>query len=181
MITRRLIKTMVENVSGIQDISVRNREDEYVQTRWVYFKLCRMFLPAESNSLPKIGQTVDRDHASVLHGLKKFDFFYSKDFFENKRNMYSDVYLRLHEMDQNSSLVENFNNLQDLEQFYRIKHIKLITKSHSVISTLSKKIDLLTQNELIKKILTLDAQEIEELEERLEVFFKVKKALKQVK
>ena len=64
------IQRLVENHLEIPDIKIKSRQRDYVYARFLYFKLahnvCR-------TSLTKIAQVVDRDHATVIHGIKQFD------------------------------------------------------------------------------------------------------------
>jgi len=64
------IKRLVENHLEIPDLKIKSRQRDYVNARFLYFKIahnvCR-------TSLTKIAQVVDRDHATVIHGIKQFD------------------------------------------------------------------------------------------------------------
>lgn len=64
------IKRLVENHLELPDIKIVSRQRDYVHARFLYFKIahnvCR-------TSLTKIAQVVDRDHATVIHGMKQFD------------------------------------------------------------------------------------------------------------
>ena len=48
--------------------NVRTRK--YVYARAIYFKLCKEFTHA---SLVEIGESVNKEHATVIHGLRVFD------------------------------------------------------------------------------------------------------------
>jgi len=178
MLTSRIIKIVVENVSGINDLSIKSRKRFYCDIRFVYFKLCDMYKSAINESTTSIGKTVNRDHATMLHGVKKFNQLYNTPTF-----LGSDVYVKcLTELYKLNVDIENVDNIireYDVKMYYRIQHIKLTEKAHSVISNMQRKIDLLTSNNLVKKLLTLEAQELKEAEERLEVFFKVKEKLRE--
>ena len=54
------------------DISSPIRQRSYVYGRAMYFQLSRSFT---THSLTDIGSVVNKDHASVLHGLKIFKNF----------------------------------------------------------------------------------------------------------
>jgi len=54
------------------DFTVRNRQRHNVYQRAVFFALCRDLTPY---ALVDIGEVVNRDHASVLHGIKLFKNF----------------------------------------------------------------------------------------------------------
>jgi len=66
------------------DFSKKNRQRHHVYQRAVFFRLCRDLTPY---ALTDIGAVIDKDHASVLHGLKLFKNF--KDWGE-------DIYLSIY-------------------------------------------------------------------------------------
>jgi hypothetical protein len=66
------------------DFSKKNRQRHNVYQRAVFFRLCRDLTPY---ALTDIGAVIDKDHASVLHGLKLFKNF--KDWGE-------DIYLSIY-------------------------------------------------------------------------------------
>ncbi len=63
------------------DFSNKDRQRHSVYQRAVFFKLCRDLTPY---SLSAIGAVVNKDHASVLHGLKLF---------KNFQDWHEDMYL----------------------------------------------------------------------------------------
>lgn len=63
------IKELVENYYGIS-LELKSRQRLYIEARYIYFYLCRNFT---NFSLAKIGESVGKDHATVLNGLKKLD------------------------------------------------------------------------------------------------------------
>lgn len=70
--TMKMLKEIMKLVSeqyGL-DITQTNRRKDLVMARWVYYKLCRDFTPA---SLAEIGKSLNKNHATVLHGLKGFE------------------------------------------------------------------------------------------------------------
>ena len=180
MITKKIIKTLIETYSGIEDISIRSRKLYINDCRAVYYKLCRTFPIEGAGSYDAIGKLLNRNHATVLHGVKSFDNVYdTKGFLAN--NVYHKCYEKLCSMIDNDKDIIEFLDSVDLKQYYRIKHILLTEKSHEVISLMQRKIDVLTKNELVKKILTLEASEIQELEIKFDNFFKVKAKLNENK
>ena len=66
--TLKEIKTVVEYVCGIR-IHLKNRAPEYVNARIIY---CVLAKENTKYTLEKIGKTIGRDHATVLHGINKF-------------------------------------------------------------------------------------------------------------
>lgn len=64
----KLIKSLLIDLFN-KDFSLKARQRPLVYMRAVYFKLCRDFTPYTTT---EIGASVNRDHATVLHGLKLF-------------------------------------------------------------------------------------------------------------
>ena len=69
------IKQIVESYFEI-NISRNTRKRQYVEARAIYFKLCREFTQL---SLGQIGESVNRDHASVLHGVRSINTWVQVD------------------------------------------------------------------------------------------------------
>jgi len=69
------IKKIVEEVT-LQDIGRNSREAEVVLARNIYFYLAR---DRTKFSLARIGKYVNRNHASVLHGIKTLEGWMSYD------------------------------------------------------------------------------------------------------
>ena len=83
--TTEIVNYLNENL-GI-DIRDRKRTNEYVFARMIYYKLARELT---NLSLERIGQEVDRDHASVIHSLKKFNDALSIPYLEELYNSFLD-------------------------------------------------------------------------------------------
>jgi len=109
-----IIKKIVEE--KFQTRLDRNTRIPYVvYARYIYYRICKDFT---SSSLTQIGGLVNRDHATVLHGLKKFDDLV----FTNDRE-YLDLY---HEI--RDSLLNKLNVLVGEEKYYTID--ELIEQNH---------------------------------------------------
>ena len=72
---KETIKEIVESYFELS-ISRNTRKRQYVEARAIYFKLCREFTQL---SLEQIGESVNRDHASVLHGVKSINTWVQVD------------------------------------------------------------------------------------------------------
>ena len=72
---KETIKEIVESYFELS-ISRNTRKRQYVEARAIYFKLCREFTQL---SLEQIGKSVNRDHASVLHGVKSINTWVEVD------------------------------------------------------------------------------------------------------
>ena len=64
-----IIKNAVQNRFNTF-LDVKSRERDIVYKRAIYYKLAKEFT---KEPLYKIGQEVNKDHATVIHGLKTFD------------------------------------------------------------------------------------------------------------
>lgn len=66
---QNILKLVIDE-TGV-DITSRKRDHKTVINRWIYFKLASEFT---NNSLHKIGAVINKNHATVIHGLKQFEF-----------------------------------------------------------------------------------------------------------
>ena len=98
------IKKIVEVELGI-DLSNKCRDRRSVYARSVYFTLCKDHTIV---SLARIGSIVNRDHATVIHGLKVFKQLK----LYNERN-YLDVYYRVSDVIKRKKLNKAPNALED--------------------------------------------------------------------
>jgi len=64
------ILDMVEHELQLFNLKTKKRTREYAQARFIYFKLAKKF--CKQSSLSAIGRIVNRDHATVINGLKKY-------------------------------------------------------------------------------------------------------------
>lgn len=78
--TLQEIKTLVERDLMV-NLSHKTRKQKFVFARAVYYALSKRFT---KYSLELIGKQVDRDHATVMHGLKVFSQM------ENQASMFED-------------------------------------------------------------------------------------------
>ena len=91
----------LQNKTGL-NIRKRTQIREYFLTRAIYYKLAREYT---FHSLSKIGAEVGKDHATVLHGIKKFDLEMKK-YYPELYDLYTNFKLRYP--------VELFNNDDDI-------------------------------------------------------------------
>tara|TARA_B100001287_G_scaffold276169_1_gene286064 strand:- start:4551 stop:4958 length:408 start_codon:yes stop_codon:yes gene_type:complete len=73
---KRIIKPkeifdLVQYELNIDNLASKTRTREFTQARFIYFVLARKF--CRYASLTAIGREVNRDHATVINGLKKFN------------------------------------------------------------------------------------------------------------
>ena len=58
------------------DISLKSRQYEYVVARACYYKICREIA---GFSFEKIGRSVNKSHATVMHGIRELPFIMKHD------------------------------------------------------------------------------------------------------
>lgn len=155
--TCKEIKEMVNMMSN-QDITINTRKRHIVYLRWIYFKVAKV---VTNNSLDVIGQEVNRDHSSVIHGLNNVEMIL-------KEQYYNDLYLKiLDKINGNTNLfdsdknriIEKYKELQD-------KYNEIIYKRKD-----SKR------EELINSLLELSDDKLIEFQEtRLKPFLLMNKA-----
>ena len=71
----RLLADMVTNITQF-DIRLKTRRREYVEARYIYYKIAK---DTYHYSLSRIGEEVNRDHATVMHGLRNVEGWLSSD------------------------------------------------------------------------------------------------------
>ena len=97
MITMSKIRTAVQDEFKL-NIKRKSRKHIYVVARTVYFKLCKDFT---DYSLQRIGMTLKKDHATVLHAINNIfeSWIFCKNYNVNDKkyiNTYSKIKKRLH-------------------------------------------------------------------------------------
>jgi len=61
------IKTIVEEHFNV-NLKIKSRKKHFVEARYIYFKLCMDY--ADKKTLAAIGKSLNKDHATVLHGIR---------------------------------------------------------------------------------------------------------------
>lgn len=74
MIAINTIKQAVEQYYNI-DLTTVSRERQFVHARAIFFKICRN----QNHSFHSIGNAINKDHATVMHGCRMYDDVYSQD------------------------------------------------------------------------------------------------------
>ena len=78
------ILNTIQKVTGV-DITTKTRKYEFIEARMIYYKLLR----DRGYSLQEIGDTLDKNHATVLHGINVFNDI--KDYDKDLREKYSEA------------------------------------------------------------------------------------------
>jgi len=71
----KIEERLIELILSETDIDIRNnsRKRNVIEIRALYFKLLRDFNPALT--LEQIAETVNKNHATVIHSLKRYDMY----------------------------------------------------------------------------------------------------------
>ena len=85
MITYKYIKELVEDRTEIKDIGIKSRKTKFVDARCCYYKLCYLFV--EDYTTITCAEFVNKDHSTLLNGLKSFEKYYNTNYFK-----FNDVY-----------------------------------------------------------------------------------------
>jgi hypothetical protein len=128
------IKDLVENELGYR-INVNSRKRHIVYGRAIYFKICK---DRTNLSLSRIGETLNLNHATVLHSLKKiFPSFelYNPEYMEiYNRIIATEEYIPKHQ--KLNILQEEHRKLQN--RFKYLKRIKIDPKLRPLLKTIQQ-------------------------------------------
>ena len=97
MITYKLIKSTVESVSKVKDLSLLDRTRYVADCRIVYFGLCRLYLRGSYHNT-NASLAVERTHASGINALSQFDCniysntFKANDVYEKCRDILDSIF-----------------------------------------------------------------------------------------
>ena len=138
-----MIKQVVEEHFKIQ-INSKTRRREYVEARAIYFKLLR---DNTRMSLANIGKTMSRDHATVLHSVRRVDDWIKYD--KQMRQDYNILNDRVkHAIMLNPELL---NQVTTIEGFYEIEYKKLEANHRQLlINNTNKYKELVTKYNYLK-------------------------------
>ena len=157
------------------DIRKRTQKREYFLTRAIYYKLAKEYT---FYSLSKIGSEVGKDHATVLHGIMKFDLEMKK------------YYPELYELYNNFKLrypIELFNNNNDVPAPEEIDSIvrrindmdNQIKSKDAEIKRLNLEIDLMNhrgedqRSEFVKLVSQVPDEQMEVFTQRVKAMVKM--------
>jgi len=102
---KETIKELVNNYFNL-DITRKTRKKEYVEARSYFYKLMREHTPY---SLEQIGKEVNRDHASVLHGIKSLYNWMQQD--TRIRNNYRVLNSQLKSLEHQAEVINIDQNI----------------------------------------------------------------------
>jgi hypothetical protein len=117
--TPKEIKNLVEQETN-NTINTNSRKRNLVYTRAVYFKLCRIHTQLP---LSEIGKAVNKDHATVLHGIKLFNTVlieYEQNYLELFTKLDKEIRKRT------GKKLRHTQKLLNPEVYYRKKYTRLL-------------------------------------------------------
>tara|TARA_R110000803_G_scaffold33964_1_gene74288 strand:- start:263 stop:748 length:486 start_codon:yes stop_codon:yes gene_type:complete len=141
--SKKIIKEIVENYFKI-DIATKTRVRQYVEARAIYYKLLR---DNTRMSLATIGKTMNRDHATALHSIRKIE-----DWLEYDRQLKQD-YKTLNSRVQHAIKLnpDLFNDVESIEDFYEVEYKKLEKKYDQLTKRNTKEYsDIVTKYNFLK-------------------------------
>ena len=160
----QVIREAVEAVTSC-DVVIRTRQVEYVQARMIFYKFAR----ENKQTLQAIGKFLKRDHATVMHSLKKFkqDVQYDSAF-RAKYNAVRDIL-------GNLDIRECENATETLLEAYEMRNANLIKQNAELRAKLSR----LTSDDVIGQMLIgLPDNRIQYfIDNQLKSFVNIEKAL----
>ena len=122
-----IIKSVCEETFDI-DLTKRTRKREYVAKRCIYFKIARSTSGA---SFESIGKSVGRNHATVMHSLKEFEYIIKNDPFYHA--LYIKVRLKCGVIIKNK-----FEKQIDKQEYYLHQNINLKAELKEIVSKWDK-------------------------------------------
>ncbi|BAQ92923.1 ATPase involved in DNA replication initiation (DnaA) [uncultured Mediterranean phage uvMED] len=138
------IKELVETETGLQDIGIKKRTQQYVEARVLYSNLA---LKHTKLSCKRIGEEINRDHSSVVHHKKVFtQWIQLKKFYAQNLNSYK----TLESMLEEEKVVDT--NAIDLYRKYKRESKILLKQNKELLKKLElkqKEIDRLKKYEPI--------------------------------
>lgn len=163
----KLLKDIISQTLSI-DISLKTREQPVVEARFIYFYILR---EKEGLTLQNIGNTLELNHATVLHGFKKAAFWIEQDydFAQKYITCLSNYYKEVYDINKDEEIIElkrklNAKRTIQVEQVYEqtkrpMKRInEVYNKLHILIDKTpeEKAEDLLTRVQAIYNMMQMD-------------------------
>ena len=156
------IKKIIDKVVGF-DIIAKKRNIEYVDARRIFYKIARN---NTKHSYSSIGNTLNRDHATALHGVKQFDIL-----IEQNKNLKYNYELALNIIKDNcfdalkeaKTLIEVKKAYYDLLNENNIKQKKLVIELENLKKEkiqVSKRIETNIKNSTVRDLLSRDDETI---------------------
>ena len=170
-----VIKDIVEEMTGL-DIAIKTRKRNFTDARQIYCKIARDENPSTVTTT-KIGEIINRDHATVIHSVKKAAIIIEQD--PTLMKLYIKIMEVINRIKEDNTVEpqENVQIVDNIEEVYK-------GKLASLKNDYKKKIDVLQlKNKRLEPILEmLEQLPIDQIhnfqETRLKPFIKMFEARK---
>ena len=156
------IKEYIEKITGIEDLSTKIRTRHIAETRFVAFKLTKEMFP--NLGLQGIGNIYNKNHATVINGIKQFDILENLADFKHSKQVYNKTLNYCLSLCKETSFIDlrEKNDLTNLKDYYE-----------KIIKDKDDKINRLTENPLIEKISNLSIEKLNNLNIRVDAFLQM--------
>ena len=174
MVTVKFIKNLVEKKSFLFNLEQKTRTNEITFTRWICFVLAKKYT---KSSLATIGLEFDKDHATVMHGLREFEISSTQKHFEYYQQLYLSCDKVIEEVLDYFGSEKIIMSMQEIE----VKHSEELDKSNALIGSLTKKLHNLEYRPIFEEIALLSEEQLDDFESRTRAFMNMNKKLETVK
>ena len=175
MITPEYVRGLIEHKLNGIDITIKSKKGKFPFYRYVAFALCKIY-GGEKLTLQEIGDFFGgRSHATVLHGFKKFNEFKYQNFFSEFLDLYDFCVTEINKELKLTAQFKPLKTVREVEDHYRIKHIKLVEKSNYVIECLTVKLKNLRHRPIFEEIAGLSDGDLADFEARTKAFLQMKR------
>ena len=114
----KIIREAVETITGC-DTNKVTRVREYVQARAMYYHFARK----SGATLTAIGQSNGKDHATIIHGLKKFEEYHNYD------ELFRKQYRQLQELLVDIHINKEDTASENISEALRLKNEALVQRN----------------------------------------------------
>jgi hypothetical protein len=123
----KIIREAVETITGC-DTNKVTRVREYVQARAMYYHFARK----SGATLTAIGKSNGKDHATIIHGLKKFEEYHNYD------DVFRKQYTQLQELLIDIHINKEETASENISEALRLKNEALVQRNIILQQKLSK-------------------------------------------
>ena len=123
----KIIREAVETITGC-DTNKVTRVREYVQARAMYYHFARK----SGATLSAIGQSNGKDHATIIHGLKKFEEYHNYD------ELFRKQYRQLQELLIDIHINKEDTASENISEALRLKNEALVQRNINLQQELTK-------------------------------------------
>lgn len=165
-VSPKFIKEYLEEVTEL-DLTSKKRDRHLCYTRYVCFALCRGLT---NRSLAEIGSLFNRDHATVLNGLKRFEEHKDQVYFEEYFKIYQNTIIQFKKLTVEIPKLKSLSTSEELKIEYDLKIDKIISKYRAIINKQNIKLNRYETVPVFGKISELPENEFNELLDRINEF-----------